>query len=69
MALVKIGLNMNSVFILTEVYCGECPTIIGIFTSKELAEETKINLIAGLDDYEYYVEYYIKEHRLFSESF
>ncbi len=57
---------MNSVFILTEVYCGECSTIIGIFTSKELAEETKIDLIAGLDDYEYYVEYYIKEHKLHS---
>ena len=69
MALVKIGLNMNTVFILTEVYCLECPTIVGVFESKELAEETKINMIAKLnEDYDHYIEYYIKEYKLHSKE-
>lgn len=59
---------MNTVFILTEVYCLECPTIVGVFESKELAEETKINLIANLEDYEYYVDYYIKEYKLHTQN-
>lgn len=59
---------MNTVFILMEVYCGESPTIMGVFESKELAEEAKIDQTANLEDYEYYVDYYIKEYKLHTQN-